>query len=83
MVKISEEAESCFGTTSEIEANEVFTVWELLHALMLPSGNDSGVALAEHFGNLLIQENEAIQKKIKEQEKLNAAETGISHTNKA
>lgn len=50
IVKISEEAESQFGTTAELEAKEVFSIWELLHALMLPSGNDAAIALSEYFG---------------------------------
>jgi hypothetical protein len=34
-----------------------FSVWELLHAMMLPSGNDASIALAEYFGDLLIKDN--------------------------
>lgn len=31
-----------------------FTLWELYHGLMLPSGNDAAIALAEYFGALLL-----------------------------
>lgn len=27
-----------------------FTLWELFYGLMLPSGNDAAVQLAEYFG---------------------------------
>lgn len=30
-------------------------MWDLLHGLMLPSGNDSAVTLAEHFGHYLYE----------------------------
>jgi D-alanyl-D-alanine carboxypeptidase len=31
------------------------TVWDLLHGLMLPSGNDAAITLAEHFGQYLFE----------------------------
>jgi D-alanyl-D-alanine carboxypeptidase len=30
----------------------------MLHGLMLPSGNDAAVALAEHFGAMINEERE-------------------------
>jgi len=60
LVTISPNAADISGTTAELEPKDVFTVWELLHGLMLPSGNDAAFALAEHFGALIIE-------KIKEQ----------------
>ena len=38
------------GTHAELRAGDVLCVRELLYALLLPSGNDAAVALAEHFG---------------------------------
>ena len=38
------------GSTSGVRAGEQLTVHELLYGLLLPSGNDASVALAEHFG---------------------------------
>ena len=34
------------GTTAGLTYSDILTVYELLHALMLPSGNDAAVALA-------------------------------------
>ena len=31
------------------------SVWDLLHGLMLPSGNDAATVLAEHFGQYLFE----------------------------
>jgi D-alanyl-D-alanine carboxypeptidase (penicillin-binding protein 5/6) len=50
VVTFSERADKTNGSTSDIHANEHLTVRELLYGLLLPSGNDAAVALAEHFG---------------------------------
>ena len=49
-VTFSERADSTGGSTADIRAGEMLTVGELLYGLLLPSGNDASVALAEHFG---------------------------------
>jgi serine-type D-Ala-D-Ala carboxypeptidase (penicillin-binding protein 5/6) len=41
------------GSTSALRAGETLAVREALYGLMLPSGNDMSVALAEHFGHRL------------------------------
>jgi hypothetical protein len=41
------------GTNAKLRAGEMYTVRELLYALMLPSGNDAAIALAEFFGPCL------------------------------
>ena len=41
------------GSTSALRAGESLAVREALYGLMLPSGNDMSVALAEHFGHRL------------------------------
>ena len=33
----------------------MLSVWDLLHGLMLPSGNDAATTLAEHFGQYLFE----------------------------
>lgn len=47
---ISERADKTGGSTANVGAGERFSVRDLLHGLLLPSGNDAAVALAEHFG---------------------------------
>ena len=49
-ITFSERADKTSGSTSDLRAGEQVTVGELLYGLMLPSGNDASVALAEHFG---------------------------------
>lgn len=46
----SKRADDTVGSTAGVRAGESLTVGELMYGLMLPSGNDASVALAEHFG---------------------------------
>ena len=41
------------GTSAELLANDKMSVFELMHGMMLPSGNDAAQSLAIYFGNLL------------------------------
>ncbi len=49
-VTFSERADRTGGSSAKIRKGERLPVKELLYGLMLPSGNDASVALAEHFG---------------------------------
>lgn len=49
-VRFSARADNTIGSTSGLRAGERATVKELLYGLLLPSGNDAAVALAEHVG---------------------------------
>ena len=40
------------GTSAELLENDSLSIHELLHGMMLPSGNDAAQALAIYFGNL-------------------------------
>ena len=59
VVTFSKRADETNGSTSDIQAGESLTVGELLYGLMLPSGNDASVALAEHFGNRFPPSNDS------------------------
>jgi D-alanyl-D-alanine carboxypeptidase (penicillin-binding protein 5/6) len=58
IVTFSERADNTSGSTSAVKAGERLRVGELLYGLMLPSGNDASVALAEHFGKRLADKTE-------------------------
>lgn len=49
-ITFSERADKTLGSTAGIRSGEQLLVRELLFGLLLPSGNDAAVALAEHFG---------------------------------
>ena len=50
---MSSRADETKGSTSDLRTGESVTVHEALYGLLLPSGNDMSVALAEHFGQRL------------------------------
>jgi len=47
---MSQAADDTPGSTSAVRAGERVTIRDMLYGLMLPSGNDASVALAEYFG---------------------------------
>jgi D-alanyl-D-alanine carboxypeptidase (penicillin-binding protein 5/6) len=53
VVTFSERADRTVGSTSGVRAGERLPVRELLYGLLLPSGNDAAVAIAEHLGGRL------------------------------
>jgi D-alanyl-D-alanine carboxypeptidase (penicillin-binding protein 5/6) len=50
VVTFSERAGKTTGSSSKLKAGERLPVKELFFGMLLPSGNDAAVALAEHFG---------------------------------
>jgi len=54
---IAEAAAEIGGTSAALRGGEWLTVNELLYAMMLPSGNDAALALAENFGCILYFNN--------------------------
>lgn len=57
-VTYSERAAKTTGSSAKLETGEKVSVKELLYGLLLPSGNDAAVALAEHFGPRFGEEKE-------------------------
>ncbi|HEY8425646.1 MAG TPA: D-alanyl-D-alanine carboxypeptidase family protein [Limnochordales bacterium] len=49
LVQVSRRAASVVGSSADLVAGERYTLEELLYGLMLPSGNDAAVAIAEHL----------------------------------
>lgn len=49
-VEISRRAADMIGTSANLEEGDIVNIWDLLHGLMLPSGNDAARALAEFCG---------------------------------
>lgn len=52
---MSKNAATVGGTSAKLRTGDVLSVWDLLHGLMLPSGNDAAITLAEHFGQYLFE----------------------------
>lgn len=52
-VKVSKRAASIWGSTIKLKAGEELTLRELLYGVMLKSGNDAAIAVAEHIGGTM------------------------------
>lgn len=55
IVSVPEEASRMKGTSATLEEFDELTIYDLLLGLMLPSGNDSAVALALFFGKIYME----------------------------
>lgn len=51
--KVSRLAASTIGTSADLTENQRVSILDLLYGLMLPSGNDAAMTLAEGFTELL------------------------------
>ncbi len=60
VLTFSKRADDTIGSTAGVRAGESLTVAELMYGLMLPSGNDASVALAEHFGRKFAQSDQSL-----------------------
>jgi D-alanyl-D-alanine carboxypeptidase len=52
--RVSRRASEIGGTTAFVKESLRFSIYDLLHGLMLPSGNDAALVLSEHFGRLFL-----------------------------
>jgi D-alanyl-D-alanine carboxypeptidase (penicillin-binding protein 5/6) len=50
---VSQYSSSMIGTSANLNHKDIVNIYQLFHALMLPSGNDAAVVLAENFVSLL------------------------------
>ena len=60
VLTFSKRADDTVGSTAGVRAGESLIVGELMYGLMLPSGNDASVALAEHFGRKFVKTDESL-----------------------
>lgn len=74
ITRVSDRAAGMPGTSAELQAGDLVTLEDLLYGLMLPSGNDASVAVAETAGKI-------IQKFRKKPSKKCYYDTFIAHMN--
>lgn len=68
LIEVSGDAAGVIGTSADLLEGDTLSIWQLLHGLMLPSGNDAAHCLAEYFGGLLKDEATQIEEKEKKDE---------------
>lgn len=61
VVTFSQLADDTVGSTADIRVGERVSVRECLYGLLLPSGNDAGNALAEHFNDRFAPPDEGLR----------------------
>jgi D-alanyl-D-alanine carboxypeptidase len=52
-IQVSKFASHIGGTSADLQRKDILSIWDLLHGLMLPSGNDAALSLAESFGSYI------------------------------
>jgi D-alanyl-D-alanine carboxypeptidase len=65
-VQVSKLAATMIGTSARLKYGDVLTIWDLMHGLMLPSGNDAAFTLAESFGTYIYLQSSEYKLKVKE-----------------
>ena len=48
------------GTSAQLRKGQIYTIEQLLHGLMLPSGNDASLALAVWGGRKLLEKDQEL-----------------------
>lgn len=71
-ILISKAASQMIGTSAKLNQGDIVSIWDLLHGLMLPSGNDAAFDLAESFGTYIYMQTESYKSKTKSGQELSS-----------
>ena len=55
ILNVTNQAASINGTKAGLACGDNLNIWNMLHGMMLPSGNDAAICIAEYFGQLLFR----------------------------
>lgn len=58
MIEVHPHFQETSGTSAELIEGDIYSVEQLLYGMMLPSGNDAALCLADWAGKLLINKSE-------------------------
>ena len=70
-ISVSNFAASMIGTSAGLRGGDKLTIWDLLHGMMLPSGNDAAYVIAEHFGHTLFYRSDEYRDQLQAKENMN------------
>jgi D-alanyl-D-alanine carboxypeptidase len=65
-IQVSKLASTMIGTSAKLKYGDVLSIWDLMHGLMLPSGNDAAYTLAESFGTYIYLQSDEYKFKVRE-----------------
>ena len=51
--EVSKQAARINGTRAELVRGDQLSLWDIMHGMMLPSGNDAAICIAQFFGQLV------------------------------
>ncbi|CAD8047321.1 unnamed protein product [Paramecium sonneborni] len=73
-IKVTKQASETIGTSAELKYNDILSIEDLLYGLMLPSGNDAAVLIAQAIGTIILfnQQNKKLDLKLIDIEQLSA-----------
>lgn len=60
VIEVGDYVESITGTSAELIAGDIYSIQQLLYGLLLPSGNDAALVLADWGGSILNKEADKI-----------------------
>ena len=58
---VSQYAASIGGTSANLKSGDELTILDLLYGMMLPSGNDAALCLAQNFNKIIIEKEKISQ----------------------
>lgn len=53
-IEVSLDAAIIGGTSADLIEGDLISIWDMLHGMLLPSGNDAAYCLAEYFGLIIL-----------------------------
>ena len=63
-VQVSKKAGRMIGTSANLQKNSWISLWDLMYGMMLPSGNDSALCVAENIGYIATLSREELKRKM-------------------
>jgi D-alanyl-D-alanine carboxypeptidase len=63
MVKVTSRINNIPGTSAQLQNGDILTLYDLLYGLMLPSGNDASVMIADTVGKLIQRHKKTLSRR--------------------
>jgi len=54
-IEVNNEAALQGGTTAYLSEEDLLSLWDLMHGMLIPSGNDAAYSIAYYFGELIVE----------------------------
>jgi D-alanyl-D-alanine carboxypeptidase (penicillin-binding protein 5/6) len=74
-LSVSKFASRVPGSSAFIKDGDLIKLWDLLHGLMLPSGNDAATCIAENLGAMILEEKSESSENTEEEKKQSSEES--------